>query len=104
MTDTLEINTDFLARETRLDTIILPPSNPLDVAIVLFTSGSTGNPKGILHDHVTINTSLRALDQRLGLDESTRVLQFAAYSLDLGMIEIFVPLVVGGCVCIQSGE
>ena len=102
LTDTLEVNADFFERETGTDTVVLPPSNPSDVAIVLFTSGSTGVPKGILHDHISINTNLHALARWLRLDESTRVAQFAAYSFDLSMIEILLPLIVGGCVCIPS--
>ncbi|KAI9794928.1 MAG: hypothetical protein M1835_006302 [Candelina submexicana] len=102
--DTIEISPSFFDRPDCLGDIVLPKGHPSDAAIVLFTSGSTGSPKGMLHEHVTINTSLHALARRLKLDESTRISQFAAYSFDLSMIEILLPLIVGGCVCVPSED
>ncbi|KAI9720221.1 MAG: putative NRPS-like protein biosynthetic cluster [Candelaria pacifica] len=100
--DTIEIGQAFFDRSNSSELCDLPTCHPSDTAIILFTSGSTGSPKGMLHEHVTINTSLNALARRLKLDESTRIAQFAAYSFDLSMIEILLPLVVGGCVCVPS--
>lgn len=97
--------TQTLSQQTSdSESIRFPQISPSEVAIILFTSGSTGNPKGMLHEHVTINTSLQALARRLKLDDTTRISQFAAYSFDLSMIEILLPLTVGGCVCIPSEE
>ncbi len=103
-TEILEIDHSFLDELADSKKVALPETHPSDVAIILFTSGSTGSPKGMLHEHVTINTSLHALAQRLKLDGTTRISQFAAYSFDLSMIEILLPLIVGGCVCIPSED
>jgi long-chain acyl-CoA synthetase len=37
-----------------------------DLAIIMYTSGSTGNPKGVMISHGNILTSIRALRTRLG--------------------------------------
>ena len=103
--DVLVINQAFFHQPVdKLEDVPLPRSNSSGVAMVLFTSGSTGNPKGILHEHVTISTSLHALARQLNLTESTRISQFAIYSIDLSMIEMLLPFVVGGCVCVPSED
>ena len=100
----VEINEKYFPTELELKVAGLPCCSPSDAAIIIFTSGSTGKPKSILHEHSSIGTSLHALARRLKLDESTRILHFAAYSFDLSMIEILLPLIVGGCVCIPSED
>lgn len=72
--------------------------------MILFTSGSTGRPKSIMYQHSSIRTSLLILASSLDLKNSCRVAQFTSYSFDLRMIEILLPLLVGGCVCIPSAE
>ena len=47
------------------------PSDPNDVAVVLYTSGSTADPKGVLHSHNTLLAECRSTSayHRLGADE-----------------------------------
>ncbi len=70
-----------------------------DVAYIMYTSGSTGLPKGVAVTHGNVaNYSARLLD-RLGADGAR--LQFAvvsALSTDLGYTSIFPPLVSGGSI------
>lgn len=77
-------------------------SGPADAAFILFTSGSTGKPKGIVQEHASVCTSSLAHGKTLGLDPKARVLQFAAYTFDVSMMDIFTTLVHGGCVCVPS--
>ena len=39
----------------------LSPPNPEDIAVVMYTSGSTGNPKGVLLTHLNMVSALQAL-------------------------------------------
>ena len=73
-----------------------------DPAFILFTSGSTGKPKGIVHTHSTICSSVAAYAPALNLTANSRVLQFAAYSFDISVIDTIATLILGGCLCVPS--
>ena len=77
----------------------LTPVIPGDFAWVIFTSGSTGIPKGVVLSHTSLSTSVKAHGARFGVNPSTRAGQFAAYTFDVSISDIFCTLHHGGCVC-----
>jgi amino acid adenylation domain-containing protein len=79
----------------------VPSSNP---AFVVFTSGSTGTPKGIVMEHGAFATGAHSHAPALHINRNARVLQFAAYTYDVSMGEIFSTLMHGGCVCVPTEE
>ncbi|KAL2839751.1 hypothetical protein BJY01DRAFT_250351 [Aspergillus pseudoustus] len=79
------------------------PTDTTAPAYVLFTSGSTGEPKGCAVSHKAF-ASLGAQTDALRLSPESRTLQFASYSFGMSIIEIFCTLVVGGTVCMPSPE
>ncbi|OLN97494.1 Nonribosomal peptide synthetase 8-like protein 2 [Colletotrichum chlorophyti] len=46
----------------------------------------------------------RGLAGRVLIKETTRSLQLASYSFGAALMEILVPLIAGGCVCVLSDE
>ncbi|KAL3417925.1 non-ribosomal peptide synthetase [Phlyctema vagabunda] len=76
---------------------------PNDPIFVLFTSGSTGTPKGMVHEHGAICTHAVAHGTAMGYQRA-RVLQFAAHTFDVAIIDFFTTLIFGGCICIPSEE
>lgn len=57
-----------------------PHIKPHNAAFVIFTSGSTGTPKGIVLEHASLCTSCESFGSRMGIEQGTRILQFAAYT------------------------
>lgn len=77
-------------------------STATDAAYILFTSGSTGFPKGITVEHRAICSSIMSHGREFAFGTSSRVLQFSSYVFDVSMSEILTTLVFGGTVCVPS--
>ena len=76
--------------------------SPENACFIIYTSGSTGKPKGVILEHRGITTSARAHGPLLGYTPESRVLQFASYTFDNSLAEMFTTLMWGGCVCVPS--
>ena len=76
---------------------------PSDPIFLLFTSGSTGKPKGMVLEHGAICTHALTHGAEMGY-HGARVLQFAAHTFDVAIMDFFTTLLYGGCVCIPSDE
>ncbi|MDR6674927.1 non-ribosomal peptide synthetase [Xanthomonas sp. 1678] len=70
-------------------------------AYMIHTSGSTGQPKGVLVEHGALADKLAALAQQYGLGEDERGLLFASMSFDASLSQLLAPLCVGGSVVLR---
>jgi nonribosomal peptide synthetase DhbF len=71
------------------------PSSP---AYVIYTSGSTGRPKGVMIEHRNVVSMLRWASAEFTGADMSKVLAPTSLSFDLSIIEVFGPLVCGGCI------
>lgn len=100
----IPVDESLFAQLEDIDPSVTSEVVPENAAFVIFTSGSTGKPKGVVLEHQSLVTSAEAHGAALGVDHSTRFLQFASYSFDNSLEEIFTTLMRGGCVCVPSEE
>ncbi|NPD22374.1 non-ribosomal peptide synthase/polyketide synthase, partial [Corallococcus exiguus] len=77
---------------------------PGHLAYLLYTSGSTGLPKGTLVEHRSVANLVTHEAMAYGIGPGDRVLQFANLSFDLSVEEIFTTLCVGATLVLAPME
>ncbi|MEA3070143.1 MAG: acyl-CoA synthetase [Alphaproteobacteria bacterium] len=71
-------------------------SNPDRIVYLAFTSGTTGQPKGVMHSDNTILANGRAIAKDWGFDQDTIVYSFSPLSHNIGIVGMAVAAVCGG--------
>ncbi|CAM4006667.1 hybrid non-ribosomal peptide synthetase/type I polyketide synthase [Pseudoalteromonas byunsanensis] len=67
-----------------------------DLAFLQYTSGSTGNPKGVMVDHANIIDNEEMMKQAFGHDQSTAIVSWLPHFHDMGLIfGIMHPIYIG---------
>jgi amino acid adenylation domain-containing protein len=75
-----------------------------DPSYVVFTSGSSGQPKAILGTHKGLSHFIHWELKEFGLAESVRVSQLSPSTFDVSLRDMLVPLATGGTLSIPSPE
>ena len=73
-----------------------------DLAYVIFTSGTTGKPKGAMIEHCNAVAYIEASIPRLGFTSRDRILQFSATSFDGSIIEIWGAFASGATLVLRN--
>src|SRR6185437_374558 len=77
---------------------------PQHIAYVLYTSGSTGLPKGVAVQHSALVNFLRSMKEKPGIEAEDALLSVTTISFDIAALELYLPLIAGAQVRIASKE
>jgi amino acid adenylation domain-containing protein len=75
--------------------------HPQQLAWVVFTSGSTGQPKGAMVPHAGVGALVETITETFEMRPSDRVLQFASLSFDASLFELILAFDVGGTLVVE---
>ena len=75
-----------------------------DSAYVLYTSGSTGQPKGAVIPHRALSNQIAWFIDAFGVAPGDRVLHKTALSFDSSATELFGPLAAGACAVLAKPD
>jgi amino acid adenylation domain-containing protein len=81
-----------------------PPAierDPGDLAYVLYTSGSTGAPKGVAVPHRAVNRLVSGAPDYVELGEDCRFLWLSPLTFDASVVELWGPLLTGGATVVM---
>ncbi|MEU2822501.1 amino acid adenylation domain-containing protein [Streptomyces bacillaris] len=71
-------------------------------AYIIYTSGSTGKPKGVVVPHTALTNFLLAMAHTLEVTSDDRLLAVTTHSFDIAALELYLPLITGGQVCVAD--
>ncbi len=99
------VRTERLSTAGARDGGAIEPPKPDDPAYILYTSGSTGAPKGVVHTHASGLAFTRWVIDRFGVRASDVFSAHAPFHFDLSISDLFASLGAGASVrLISSAE
>ncbi|WP_143545830.1 amino acid adenylation domain-containing protein, partial [Rhodococcus sp. 14-2470-1a] len=91
-----------LTRGERVAPVLTRALTPADTAYVLFTSGTTGRPKGVMISHQAIINRLTWMAEDYAIGPGDRILQKTPAVFDVSVWEFFLPAVIGATLVVAK--
>ena len=74
------------------------------LAYVLYTSGSTGQPKGVMVSHASVVNLVADINERYAVGPSDRAFGISHFNFDLSVYDIFGMLAAGGAIVLPDHD
>jgi amino acid adenylation domain-containing protein len=94
--DVVCLDSDWLRIAEENGTDLVESAGPNDLAYIVFTSGSTGEPKGVAIEHRSLSHYVAASVERLALEPGWSYAAASTFSADLAYTALFPCLATGG--------
>lgn len=95
------LDIETLANTSEVSTAPVPPAPTFsDLAYVLYTSGSTGAPKGVMIEHGALARRLAWLSRTWRIDGTDRSAQATQATFDPALVELLLPLIHGASIAL----
>ncbi|KAJ7105162.1 hypothetical protein C8R44DRAFT_987656 [Mycena epipterygia] len=91
-------------RQTKAQGLCNRRLSPSDPAYVLFSSGTTATPKGIIASHSAVHAYCKGATSLYKATKDDKWVRAAAYTFDVSLDEMFCPLTIGAEIVIQPGN
>ena len=75
-----------------------------DPAYIIYTSGTSGRPKGAIVSHGALAALMQSSAEVYGFAPGERMLQFHSFSFDASVEEVFAPLGAGATLVLRTDE
>jgi len=75
---------------------------PLDLAALVYTSGSTGNPKGVMMTHQAMLFAAQSIAEYLRLDSSQVILNVLPLAFDYGLYQLLMTVLLGATLVLEA--
>jgi pyochelin synthetase len=82
----------------------LPDASPDDLAYVLYTSGTTGEPKGVMVSHRSVANVVADCNARFGVNSADRFMAVSAFNFDLSVYDVFGALSAGAALVLPDAD
>lgn len=79
---------------------LYPPVGANEIAFIQYTSGSTGNPKGVVISSYNLIHNQRLIKDTFGCDQQSIIFSWLPFHHDMGLIGNILHTIYIGCTCI----
>ncbi len=83
---------------------VRPAVDPADLAYILFTSGSTGEPKGVEMPHAAAMNTVEFINAHFEIGPHDRCLALSTLECDLSVLDVFATLRAGGSIVVVDEQ
>ncbi|HEX6521533.1 MAG TPA: amino acid adenylation domain-containing protein [Streptosporangiaceae bacterium] len=100
----IDLGRDLPAGPAGFEWTPLPDASPDDLAYVLYTSGTTGEPKGVMVSHRSVANVVADCNARFGVGPGDHFMAISAFNFDLSVYDVFGALSAGAALVVPDAD